>query len=194
MSYYHVFRVKRCHLKTRQVVNLCVFAWRPFAPPHESTTLFMRRLFTSCLSYLCLAGKNGDLAGFRMATFRPAGKDLTNRGENVKGCHVKTRQMMNFRVFAWRPFAPPQGSTRHSMRCVFGYCLSYLCLARRKVAMRKPDKITFWRIYARRPFVFSPRKHIYMTWHKWWLICAMSYKCVFGVKTRKVATQKPAKW
>ena len=28
----------------------------------------------------------------------------------------------------------------------------------------------------------------------WWLICAMSYKRVFGVKTRKVATRKPAKW
>ena len=27
----------------------------------------------------------------------------------------------------------------------------------------------------------------------WWLICAMSYKRVFGVKTRKVATRKPAK-
>jgi len=48
-----------------------------------------------------------------------------------------------FRVFAWRPFAPPHESTRHSMRCVFGYCWSYLCLARRKVAIRKPDKITF---------------------------------------------------
>ena len=28
----------------------------------------------------------------------------------------------------------------------------------------------------------------------WWLICAMSYKRVFGAKTRKVATRKPAKW
>jgi len=28
----------------------------------------------------------------------------------------------------------------------------------------------------------------------WWLICAMSYKHVFGAKTRKVATRKPAEW
>jgi len=28
----------------------------------------------------------------------------------------------------------------------------------------------------------------------WWLICAMSYKRVFGAKTEKVATRKPAKW
>ena len=28
----------------------------------------------------------------------------------------------------------------------------------------------------------------------WWLICAMSYKHVFGAKSRKIATRKPAKW
>ena len=28
----------------------------------------------------------------------------------------------------------------------------------------------------------------------WWLIYAMSYKCVFVAKTRKGATRKPAKW
>ena len=28
----------------------------------------------------------------------------------------------------------------------------------------------------------------------WWLIGAMSYKWVFGAKTRKGATRKPAKW
>jgi len=53
--------------------------------------------------------------------------------------------------FAWRPFASPHGSTRHSMRCIYGYCLSYLCLAGRKVAMRKPAKITIWRVFAWRP-------------------------------------------
>ena len=36
----------------------------------------------------------------------------------------------------------------------------------RKVAMRKPDKITFWWVFAWRPFAFSPRKHVYTTWHK----------------------------
>jgi len=71
-----------------------------------------------------------------------------------------------FRVFAWRPFAPPHESTTLFMRCLFAYCLSYLCLARRKVAMRKPDKITFWRVFAWRHFAFSPRKHVFTTWHK----------------------------
>jgi len=56
-----------------------------------------------------------------------------------------------FSVFAWRPFAPPHESTRHSMRCVSGYCLSYLCMAGLKVAMRKPIKITIWRVFAWRP-------------------------------------------
>jgi len=63
-----------------------------------------------------------------------------------------------FRVFAWRTFAPPHGSTRHSMRCVFVYCLSYLCLARRKVAMRKPAKIKN-RVATFR--VFAPKTRLY---------------------------------
>jgi len=71
-----------------------------------------------------------------------------------------------FRVFAWRLFAPPHKSAWHFMRCVYGYCFSYLCLARRKVAMRKPTQITIWRVFAWRPFAFSPRKHAYTTWHK----------------------------
>ena len=54
-----------------------------------------------------------------------------------KGATRKPAKLWLFSVFAWRPFAPPHESTRHSMRCVFGYCLSYLCLARRKVAMQK---------------------------------------------------------
>jgi len=83
-----------------------------------------------------------------------------------KGATRNPAKWWLFRVFAWRPFAPPHDSSRHSMRCVFGYCLSYLSLARRKVAMRKPDKIIFWRVFAWRPFAFSPRKHVYTTWYK----------------------------
>ena len=100
--------------------------------------------------------------------------DLSPRQAKIRQTGAKTWKVATpkpakwwfFRVFAWRPFAPPHESTRHSMRCVFGYCLSYLCLARRKVAMRKPDKIIFWRVFAWRPFAFSPRKHVYTTWHK----------------------------
>ena len=89
----------------------------------------------------------------------------------LTGRKVATRKPAKwwlFRVFAWRPFAPPHESTRLSIRCVYGYCLSYLCLGEggRKVAMRKPDKITIWRVFAWRLFVFSPRKHAYTTWHK----------------------------
>ena len=80
MSYYCVFGAKRRKGATRKPAKwwlFRVFAWRPFAPPHESTTLFMRRLFVSCLSYLGGAkGRNAKtrhnhlLAGFRVATFR----------------------------------------------------------------------------------------------------------------------------
>jgi len=66
-----------------------------------------------------------------------------------------------FCVFAWRPFAPPFESTWHSMRCVFGYCLSCSCLARRKVAMRKPDKITLWRVCVATFCVFTPKTRLY---------------------------------
>ena len=55
MSYYCVFGAKRRKGATRKPVKwwpFRVFAWRPFALPHESTTLFMRRLFASCLSNL----------------------------------------------------------------------------------------------------------------------------------------------
>jgi len=120
-------------------VDFFVFSHGDLSPRNAKIRHFMPRLFASCLSYLCLAGR-------KVATRKPANWWL-------------------FRVFAWRPFAPPHESTRHSMRCVFGYRLSYLCLARRKVAMRKPDKITFWRVIAWRPFAFSPRKHVYTTWH-----------------------------
>jgi len=76
-----------------------------------------------------------------------------------KGATRKTAKWWLFLVFAWRHFPPPNESTRHSMRCVFGYCLSHICLTGRKVAMRKTAKITIWRVFAWRPFAFSPRKH-----------------------------------
>jgi len=58
-------KAKRRNAKTRQTVTFRVFAWRLFASPHESTTLFMCRLFASYLSYLCLAGR-------KVATQTPA--------------------------------------------------------------------------------------------------------------------------
>jgi len=74
--------------------------------------------------------------------------DLSPRQAKIRQTGAKTRKVATrkpakwwlFLVFAWRPFAPPHESTRHSMHCVFGYCLSYLCLAGRKVATRKHAK------------------------------------------------------
>ena len=88
MSYFRVFGAKRRKGATRKHYKwwlFRVFAWRPFAPPHESTTLFMRRIFASSLSYLCLAGR-------KVATWKPA-------------------KITIWRVFAWRPFAPPGKDT-----------------------------------------------------------------------------------
>ena len=75
------------------------------------------------------------------------------QGEKAKRRHAKTRQMVTFRVFAWRPFAPPHERTTLVMRRLFASCLSYLCLAGRKVTMRKHEKVTIWRVFAWRPFV-----------------------------------------
>jgi len=44
--------------------------------------------------------------------------------------------------------------------------VSYLRLAGRTVATRKHEKVTIWRVFAWRPFAFSPRKHDNTTWHK----------------------------
>ena len=104
-----------------------VFAWRPFAPPHESTTLFMRRLFASCLSYLCLAGRkvatqtrqNGDFFVFPHGDLSPRHtkvRDIpcvafsaTVCSRGAKGRHAKTRQnhhLAVFRMATFRVFAP----------------------------------------------------------------------------------------
>ena len=39
-------------------------------------------------------------------------------------------------------------------------CLSFISRS------RKHENVTIWRVFAWRPFAFSPRKHVYTTWHK----------------------------
>ena len=120
-----------------------IFAWRGERSPRENPPKPPFGVFSP-----------GDISP-RMAKIRQTG------AKTRKVATRKPAKWWLFRVFAWRPFAPPHKSTRHSMRCVFGYCLSYLCLARRKVAMRKPDKITFWRVFAWRPFASAPKTRLY---------------------------------
>ena len=131
-------KAKRRQAKTRQMVNFSCFRERSPGenPPKSPFGVFSR----------------GDLSP-RQAKIRQTG------AKTRKVATRKPAKWWLFRVFEWRPFAPPHDSTRHSTRCVFGYCLSYLRLARRKVAMQKPDKIPFLRVFAGRPFAFS-------TWHK----------------------------
>jgi len=71
-----------------------------------------------------------------------------------------------WRVFAWRPFAPPGKDTTNKMRKGDARKVSYFRVAGRKVAMRKHEKVTIWRVFAWRLFAYSPRKHDYTTWHK----------------------------
>jgi len=130
MSFYRVFGAKGWKGATRKPAKwwlFRVFAWRPFAPPHESTTLFMRRLFASCLSYLCLArrkfatrkpAKITIWCVFAWRPFAPQGKDTTNRGENANGRHAKTRQLVTFSCFRMATFRPAtrKYATFHALR------------------------------------------------------------------------------
>ena len=112
-----------------------VFAWRPLAPPHESTfyALRFRLLFVVSLpggakgrhakpakitiwrvfawrpfafSPLFILFKLWFGRIFAWRPFAPPGKDTTNRGESAKGRHAKTRQMLTFSCFRMATFRP----------------------------------------------------------------------------------------
>ena len=91
---------------------------------------------------------------------------LSFRGEKAKRRHTKTRKMVTFSCFRMATFRPATRKYDTFIRRLFASCLSYLCLAGRKVAMRKHKKVTIWRVFAWRLFAFSPRNHDYKTWHK----------------------------
>jgi len=99
--------------------------------------------------------------------------------KNAKGHHAKTRQMVILWVFAWRPCAPPGKDTTNSSRKCNAWNVAYYRVAKRKVAMRKHEKVIIWRVFALRLFAFSPRKHDNTTWHKSattnWLIWQLLY-------------------
>ena len=140
ISYYRVFGAKRRHAKTRQMVTLSCF--------RKATFRLSTRKYDT----------------FHASPFRPL--FVVSLSGGAKGCHAKTHKNHHLAGYRVATFRPARRKTRHSMRCVFGYCLSYLCLAGLKVAMRKPAKITIWRVFAWRPFAYSPWKHDYTTWHK----------------------------
>ena len=115
-----------------------VFAWRPFAPPGENTTNGTRNLaiYKCVISSPCGAkGRYAKtcqmviLAGFGMATFRPA-RQRYDKQEAIRWCmksvvqvscgrakgrHAKTRKVTIWRVVTWRlsPFRPKSMIIRH---------------------------------------------------------------------------------
>jgi len=138
MSYYFVFGAKRRTGATRRPAKwwLRVFAWRPFAPPHESTTLFIvafsppvRRIFawrgerSPCENQL--KSPFGGFFAWRPFAFSPPKTRLYDMGQishhsvrllfvvslpgGAKGRHAKTSQshhLAGFRVATFRVFAP----------------------------------------------------------------------------------------
>jgi len=72
------------------------------------------------------------------------------------------------RVFAWRPFASPGKETTNSSRKRNAWNVAYFRVSGRKVAMRKHEKVTNWRVFAWRPFrIFAPVCRIF-AWRGEW--------------------------
>jgi len=120
-----------------------VFSHDDLSPRHTKVRHFSYVAFSSpvCRIFAWLGERSprenppkSPFSGFSRGDLSP------RQAKTQKGATRKPAIWLLFRVFAWRPFAQPHESTRYSMRCVFGYCLSYLCLA--------------------------TRKHAYTTWHK----------------------------
>jgi len=138
MSYKRVFGAKRRKGATRKPAKwslLREFAWRPFFPPHESTTLHVspfRLLFVVSLpggakGRHAKTRKRHHVAGFRVAAFRPARRryDTFISGEfSPSIC----------RVFAWRGERSPRENTSR-LKCrdfVFHFRIFAWRVARRK--------------------------------------------------------------
>jgi len=112
------------------------------------------------------------LSCFRMATiwrvfawrpFAPPCKDTTNRGENVKGRHAKTRQMLTYSYFRMASFRPAtrKYATFHALRSRLLFVVSLPSEANgRHAKTRQNHHLAFF--FAWRPFAFSPRKHVYI--------------------------------
>jgi len=73
----------------------------------------------------------------------------------------------DFFVFSHGDLSPRHTKVRH-FSCVAFSPLVCRIFARRgeRSPREKHAKITYWRVFAWRPFAFSPRKHVYATWHK----------------------------
>jgi len=128
-----------------------VFVWRPFAPPGENTTDGRRQLAT----YKCVVSLPGG----------------------AKSRHAKTRHMVTFSCFRVATFRPArqrydkQEAKRRNMKTVVLSCGG----AKGRHAIK--EKVTIWRVFVWRPFAFSPRKHVYTTWHKSATICFRCSVC-----------------
>ena len=117
------------------------FVWRGERSPCENTKMspfggFSRgdlSRFRPCLSYLCLAGR-------KVATRK----------------HAK---WWFWRVFAWRPFAPPGKDTTNRRLKGDAWKVSYFHVAGRKVAMRKHEIVIILRVFALR--LFAPKTRQY---------------------------------
>jgi len=81
------------------------------------------------------------------------------RAKTRKVATRKPAKWWFWRVFAWRPFAPPGKDTINSIRKRNVWNIAYFRLAGRKVAMRKHEQVTIWRVFAWH--IFAPKTRLY---------------------------------
>ena len=159
-------KAKRRHAKTRQMVIFFVFSHGDLSPRHTKVRHF------SCVAFsppVCriFARQNHHLACFCVATFCPARQRYDKQRRKRERSPSENPPNGDFFVFSHGDLSPRHTKVRDIPCVAFSATVCRIfCLARRKVAMRKPDKITFYQVFAWRPFAFSPRKHVYTTWHK----------------------------
>jgi len=147
-----------------------VFAWRPFAPPHESTTLFMHRVFAPVCRIFAWRGERSPRENppkspfgvFSRGDLSPRQAKIRQTGENAKGRHSKTRQMMTFSCFRMATFRPAtrKYATFHALRFRLLFVVSLPGEAKgRHAETRQNHLLAGFRVATFR--VFAPKTRLY---------------------------------
>jgi len=147
------------HAKTRQNHHLAVFCVATF------------RVFAPVCHIFAWRGErsprenppNCDFSVFSLIqSFAPPVKDTTNRGENAKGRHAKTRQMLTFSCFRMVTFRPAtrKYATFHALRFRLLFVVSLPGEAKcRHAKTRQNHHLAGFRVATFR--VFAPKTGLY---------------------------------
>ena len=162
MSYYRVFGAKRRKGATRKPVKWWLFrvfaTYRPATRKYDTfhgspfPLLFVVYLPGGAKGRHAKTRQNHHLACFRVATFRLAKQRYDKQGRKRERLPRENPPNGDFFVFSHGDLSPRHTKLR-DIPCV-AFSATVCCI------------FAFWRVFAWRPFAFSPRKHVYTTWHK----------------------------